>query len=90
MDAAILALVLINHALIHANGYSFAFDAPTLWNALPDNIRAAPPLATFRNRLKTYLLQQGVPSIVSLHLFHCIPWCVTSAMSLDMNIDLSL
>ena len=23
--------------------YSFAFDAPTIWNALPDEIRASPP-----------------------------------------------
>ena len=27
-------------------------------------------------------------SIVSLHMFYCPLWCVTSAMSLDMNIEL--
>ena len=36
-------------------GYSFAFGAPTVWNALPGEIRASPSLASFRKRLKTYL-----------------------------------
>ena len=41
--------------------YSFAFDAPTLRNALPDDIRAAPSLGTFRKRLKTYLYNKAYP-----------------------------
>ena len=36
-------------------GYSFAFDAPTVWNALPEEIRVSPSLASFRKCLKTYL-----------------------------------
>ena len=36
-------------------GNSFAFDAPTVWNALPDEIRASPSLASFRKHFKTYL-----------------------------------
>ena len=28
-------------------GYSFAFDAPTVWNALPEEIRASPSLVSF-------------------------------------------
>ena len=28
--------------------HSFAFDAPTLWNDLPDDVRSAPNLACFR------------------------------------------
>ena len=36
-------------------GYSFAFDYPTLWNALPNDIWAALFVAKFRRRLKTYL-----------------------------------
>ena len=42
-------------------GYSFAFDAPTLWNALPDDIQAALSVATFRRRLKTYLYNKAYP-----------------------------
>ena len=34
-------------------GNSFAFDAPTVWNALPDEIRVSPSLAPFRKQLKT-------------------------------------
>ena len=33
-------------------GYSFAFDAPSLWNDLPDDIRAAPSVTTFIRRFK--------------------------------------
>ena len=36
-------------------GYSFAFDAATVWDAHPDEIRASPSLASFRKQLKTYL-----------------------------------
>ena len=42
-------------------GYSFEFDAPTLWNAIPNDIRTAPSLGTFRNRLKTYLYNKAYP-----------------------------
>ena len=41
---------------------SFAFDAPTVWNALPDEIRASPSLASFRKQLKTYLYTKAYPS----------------------------
>ena len=36
-------------------GHSFAFDAPTLWNDLPDDVRSAPTLACSRKKLKYYL-----------------------------------
>ena len=36
-------------------GLSFAFDAPKIWNDLPDDDRGATSLASFRRRLKTYL-----------------------------------
>ena len=36
-------------------GFSFAFDAPTVWNSLPEDIRASPTVASFRKKLKTYL-----------------------------------
>ena len=40
---------------------SFAFDAPTVWNALPDEIRASPSLASFRKQLKAYLYTKAYP-----------------------------
>ena len=36
-------------------GLSFAFDALTVWNSLPEDIRALPTVASFRKKLKTYL-----------------------------------
>ena len=49
------------HKSVKQFGYSFAFDAATVWNALPKEIRASPSLASFRNRLKTYLYTKAYP-----------------------------
>jgi len=40
---------------------SFAHSAPYLWNKLPLDVRTAPTLATFRNRLKTHLFYLAYP-----------------------------
>ena len=42
-------------------GNSFAFYAPTVWNVLPDEIRASTSLASFRKQLKTYLYTKAYP-----------------------------
>ena len=49
------------HKYVKQFGYSFAFDAPTVWNALPDEICAFPSLASFRKQLKTYLYTKAYP-----------------------------
>ena len=36
------------HKSVKQFGNSFAFDAPTIWNAFPDEIRASPSLASFQ------------------------------------------
>ena len=36
------------HKSVKQFGNSFAFDAPTVWNALPDKSRASPSLASLR------------------------------------------
>ena len=43
-------------------GHSFAFDAPTVWNDLPDEVSSAPTLACFRKRLKLYLFKKAFPT----------------------------
>ena len=43
-------------------GHSFAFDAPTVWIHLPDEVHSAPTLACFRKRLKSYLLKKAFPT----------------------------
>ena len=42
-------------------GFSFAFDAPTVWNSHPADIRASPTIASFRTKLKTYLYAKAYP-----------------------------
>ena len=49
------------HKSVKQFGHSFAFDAPTVWNALPDEIRVSPSLASFRKRLKTHLYTKAYP-----------------------------
>ena len=49
------------HKFVKQFGNSFAFDAPTVWNALPDEIRASSSLASFRKQLKTYLYTKSYP-----------------------------
>ena len=42
-------------------GFSFASDAPTVWNSLPEDIHASPTIASFRTKLKTYLYTKAYP-----------------------------
>ena len=49
------------HKSVKQFGHSFAFDAPTIWNALPEKIRASPSLASFRKRLKIHLYTKAYP-----------------------------
>ena len=53
-------------------GLSFAYDAPNIWNDLPDNVCLATSLHSFRKKLKTYLFANAYPPefllfLVSLH-----------------------
>ena len=42
-------------------GFRFAFDAPTVQNSLPEDIRASLTIASFRKKLKTYLYAKAYP-----------------------------
>ena len=42
-------------------GLSFAYDAPIIWNDLPDEVRSANSLASFRSNLKSYLFGKAYP-----------------------------
>ena len=42
-------------------GFSLAFDAPTVWNSLPEDIRASPTVTSFRKKLKTDLYAKAYP-----------------------------
>ena len=67
---------------------SFAFDAPTVWNAFPGEIRVSPSLASFRKQLKTYLYTKAYPP-QSVSFPWRSPWCLTLLMSLDTEILLT-
>ena len=58
-------------------GLSFAYDAPMIWNDLPDDVRSAKSLSSFRKKLKTYLFEKAYPPFISS--FSMVP---TPAMSL--------
>ena len=38
----------------------FAFDAPKIWNELPDNVHSATSIASFRKKLKLTCLQKPI------------------------------
>ena len=40
-------------------GHSFAFDAPKIWNDLPQDAHSATSVASFRKKLKTYLFAKA-------------------------------
>ena len=40
---------------------AFLVSGPREWNRLPDHVRCAPSLCTFRSRLKTYLFDLAFP-----------------------------
>ena len=39
----------------HTLDIAFAFNAPKIWNGLPENVHHAVSTASFRKKLKTYL-----------------------------------
>ena len=49
-------------------GHSFAFDAPKIWNELPHDVRSATSVASFRKKLKTYLLQKPTQHSLPRHV----------------------
>ena len=49
------------HKFTKQFGFSFAFDAPTVWNSLPEDIRASHTIASLRKKLKTYLYAKAYP-----------------------------
>ena len=66
--------------------YSFAFDVPTVWNALPDEILMSPSLASVRKQLKTHLYIKAYPTLVLLTPWHSL-WCLAFFLSLHTEID---
>ena len=71
------------HKSVKQFGHSFVFNAPTIWNALPEEIHASPSLASFKNGEKLPL-HQGIPSLVFLTLASSV--VLNFFLSLDIEI----
>jgi len=54
-------LLVASVKLSTVGGRAFPVAGPTIWNSLPDNVISVPSLPTFRQRLKTFLLQASFP-----------------------------
>ena len=48
---------------------SFSFQAPMLWNCLPDEIRRAPNVNLFKNKLKTHLFKGSIWYIMLVYIY---------------------
>ena len=57
------------------NGYSFAFDIPTVWNALPDEICASRLSSLFQKAAQNLPVHQGIPTLVLLAPWRSL-WCL--------------
>ena len=51
---------------------SFSFASSSVWNSIPNNVRCAPSLSSFRSRLKTYLFcsayNDRTVSLITVHM----------------------
>ena len=45
----------------NAGTRAFSVAAPTLWNSLPDSVKSARNIASFRRNLKTYIFKMAYP-----------------------------
>ena len=60
-------------------GLSFAYDAPKIWNALPDDVRSAISLHSFRRSSKSISLHKHIdPNF-------CFPWFLSVVLTLAMS-----
>ena len=48
----------------------FAFDAPKVWNDLPNHVCGTSSVAVFGRKLKTYLFAKAYPPEPHCHLAH--------------------
>ena len=55
-------------------GLSFVYNAPMIWNDLPDEVCSANSIASFRSRLKSYLLGKAYPPYI-FNLLLLSLWC---------------
>ena len=47
------------HSKATLGDHSFSFASSSVWNSIPNDVRCAPSLSSFKSRLKTYLLRSA-------------------------------
>ena len=56
--------------------HSFSFASSSVWNSIPNDVRCAPSLSSFKSRLKTYLFRSvykdRTVSLITVHM--CMVW----------------
>ena len=64
------------HSKATLGDHSFSFASYSVWNSIPNDVRCAPSLSSFKSRLKTYLFRSvykdWTVSLVTVHM--CIVW----------------
>ena len=73
------------HKSVKQFGYSFAFDDPTIGNALPDEIRVPPFPSLFQEAAENLPVLLGMPTLVPLTPWHSL-LCLASLLFLDTEI----
>jgi len=61
---------------------AFSVAGPAVWNSLPTDIRSAPTLCTFKNRLKTHLFLQSYILYFEFHQLNSSSVCCTAPLYL--------
>ena len=59
---------------------SFAYSAPSAWNALPQQVRSSDSVSTFKSRTKTHLFRLAYQLLEFIHCYLCSSvlyqrWC---------------
>ena len=64
------------HSKVTLGDCSFSFASSSVWNFVPNDVRCAPSLSSFKSRLKTYLFcsvyKDWTFSLITVHM--CMVW----------------
>ena len=74
------------HSMATLGDRSFPFASSSVWNSVPNDVRCAPSLSSFKSRLKTYLFRSvykdWIVSLITVHMcmvWHC--YCFVDGLS---------
>ena len=59
------------HSKATLGDHSFSFASSSVWNSIPNDVRCAPPLSSFKSRLKTYLFCSCILFLYPSSLYIC-------------------